>query len=97
MPVPQRGDGTGIRCRTQNQRVNGLSNPRIFGSAARGEDRPGSDIDLLVDIEQCRSLLDLIAAKQDLEDILGRTVDLVTERSLNPYIRESVIEEVLPL
>ena len=54
---------------------NGLSNPRIFGSAARGEDRPDSDI----------------------EDILGRTVDLVTERSLNPYIRESVIEEVVPL
>jgi predicted nucleotidyltransferase len=59
----------------------GAINIRVFGSAARGEDRADSDIDLLVDLERGRSLLDLIAVKQDLEDLLGRTVDVEIGRA----------------
>ena len=75
----------------------GIRNIRIFGSVARGETGPASDIDLLVDLEPGRDLLDLVAAKQDLEDLLGRKVDIVTERSLSPYIREFVMKDLMCL
>lgn len=70
---------------------------RLFGSVARGEARPDSDVDLLVQLETGRSLLDLIAIKQDLEDLLGCKVDVVTEAALSPYIREHVLREALIL
>lgn len=63
-------------------REHGISNLRLFGSAAGGDARPSSDIDVLIDMEAGRSLLDHIALKQDLEDLLGYEVDLVTEKSL---------------
>jgi len=69
----------------------GARNVRVFGSAARGDDRPGSDLDLLVDMDAGRTLLDLVALKQDLEDLLGRRVDVVTERSLSPHLRDAVL------
>jgi uncharacterized protein len=75
----------------------GIRNVRVFGSFARGEDRPNSDIDLLVDLDAGRSLLDLIAAKQDLEDLLGRSVDVITARSLSSYVRDSVLNDAVPL
>jgi predicted nucleotidyltransferase len=74
----------------------GIRNVRVFGSFARGEGRPDSDIDLLVDLDPGRSLLDLIAAKQDLEDLLGRTVDVITARSLSSYVRDSVLSDAVP-
>lgn len=75
----------------------GATNVRLFGSAARGKERPDSDLDLLVDMELDRSLLDHIALKQDLEDLLGRKIDVVTEKSLHPRIRERVLREAVPL
>ena len=75
----------------------GARNVRIFGSLARGEARPGSDLDLLVKLEAGRSLLDLIAVKQDLEDLLGCQVDVVTEAAISPYIREQVLKEAVAL
>ncbi len=75
----------------------GARDVRIFGSLARGEARPDSDIDLLVKLEPGRSLLDLVALKQDLEDLLGHEVDVVTEAAISPYIRESVLKEVVSL
>jgi predicted nucleotidyltransferase len=75
----------------------GIRNVRVFGSFARGERCPDSDIDLLVDLDTGRSLLDLIAAKQDLEDLLGRSVDVITARSLNSYVRDSVLNDAVPL
>ena len=72
----------------------GIGNLRVFGSVARGESGPASDIDFLVDLEPGRDLLDLIAAKQDLEDLLGRKVDITTERSLSPYMREFVMKDL---
>jgi predicted nucleotidyltransferase len=56
----------------------GARDVRIFGSRVRGEARPDSDIDILVKLEVGRSLLDLIAIKQDLDDLLGCKVDVVT-------------------
>src|SRR4051812_38855977 len=71
----------------------GVHNVRIFGSVARGEARPDSDLDLLVQLEPGHSLLDLIAVKQALEDLLGCEVDVVTKAAVSPYIRKQVVEE----
>ena len=70
---------------------------RIFGSAARGEGKKDSDIDLLVELEPGRSLLDIIAIKQDLEDLLKRRVDVVTEAAVSPYIRNEILREAISL
>lgn len=78
-------------------RANGASNPRLFGSVARGEDRPDSDIDLLVDMEAGRSLIDLISIQQALESHLGRRVDLLTPPALNRHMRDRVLAEARSL
>ena len=75
----------------------GALNVRLFGSAARGEEDAESDLDLLVDMEEGRSLVDHVAMKQDLEDLLGREIDVVTERSLHPRLRERVLREAVSL
>ncbi|MBU4485129.1 nucleotidyltransferase family protein [bacterium] len=73
----------------------GASNVRVFGSVVKG--KTANDLDLLISFDVGRSLLDLIAFKQDLEDFLGCKVDVVTERSLNPYIRDEVFKEAVNL
>ena len=75
----------------------GARNVRVFGSVARGDDRPASDLDLLVDMEPDRSLLDLVGLAQDLEALLHRNVDVVTHASLHDAIREQVLAESRPL
>lgn len=75
----------------------GARNVRVFGSFARGEERRGSDLDLLVTLGEGRSLLDLVGLKQDLEDLVHRPVDVVTEKALSPYLRERVLSEAIPL
>ena len=75
----------------------GAHNVRLFGSMARGEARPDSDIDLLVDFEENRSLLDHVALAQDLEEVLGRKVQVTTENSLHWHIRDRVLEQAVPL
>ena len=78
-------------------RVHGILNIRIFGSIARGEDTDNSDIDLLVDLEKGRSLLDIGGASVKLQEILGRKVDIVTERGLHWYLRDKILKEARPL
>jgi len=75
----------------------GAHNVRVFGSAARGESTHESDIDLLVDLEPGRSLLDHSALLQDLQDLLGRRVDVLTERSLYWLLRRRILREARPL
>lgn len=75
----------------------GARNIRIFGSAVRGESGPGSDIDFLVDLEEGRSLFDLGGLLMELQDLLGRKVDLVTEAGLHWYIRDRILQEAIPL
>ena len=81
----------------QKAAEHGAYNVRIFGSVARGEETPASDLDLLVEFEPGRSLLDHIALAQDLEDLLGRRVDVVTEKGLHWYIRDRICREAVPL
>jgi len=78
-------------------RAHGLVNVRIFGSVARGEDTAQSDIDLLVDLEKGRTLLDLGGALMKLQELLGRKVDIVTESGLHWYLREKILAEARPL
>jgi len=75
----------------------GAGNVRVFGSLARGEGGEDSDLDLLVTLREGRSLLDLVGLKQDLEDLVHRPVDVVTEKALSPYLRERVLSEAVPL
>jgi predicted nucleotidyltransferase len=75
----------------------GASNVRIFGSVARGEARSDSDIDLLVDLEPGRTLLDLGGLLMDLRDLLQVPVDVGTEAMLKDRIRERVLREAMPL
>ncbi|HLY60279.1 MAG TPA: nucleotidyltransferase family protein [Terriglobia bacterium] len=75
----------------------GAKNVRVFGSAARNEARPSSDIDFLVEFEEGRSLLDLVGLGQDLEKLLGRPVDVVEPEGVHRYIRERVLQEAVPL
>jgi len=65
----------------------------IFGSFARGEAEADSDLDILVELPSTKSLLDLVALKLDLEEVLGREVDVLTYRALHPRIRERVFQE----
>ena len=76
---------------------NGAVNVRVFGSVARGEDRPDSDIDFLVNLESGRSLLDLARLLRELNTLLGHPVDVVTEAGLRPRIRSRVLKEAHPL
>jgi uncharacterized protein len=75
----------------------GAQNCRVFGSVARGDAGPESDVDFLVDLEPNRSLLDLGGLLMDLQDLLGRRVDVVTERGLRDRIRDRVLREAIPL
>ncbi len=77
--------------------THGARRVRVFGSVVQGDARSDSDLDLLVDLEPGRGLLDLVAIKQDLEDLLGRPVDVVTEAAISPYIRADVLREAVPL
>jgi len=76
-------------------RQHGAGNLRVFGSVARGEAAKGSDLDLLVEMEPGRSLLDLVGIKQDLEELLGCKADVVTEAAVSPYLRERVLNEAV--
>lgn len=76
---------------------NGAVNVRIFGSVARGEDRPDSDIDFLVNLEPGRSLMDLARFLRELRTLLDRPVDVVTEAGLRPRIKSQVLKEARPL
>ncbi|WCK53895.1 nucleotidyltransferase family protein [Aneurinibacillus sp. Ricciae_BoGa-3] len=73
----------------------GVSNIRIYGSAARQEETADSDVDLLVDIEKTKSLFDLIAFKNEVESLLGRKVDVGT--GIHPYVEKQVMKDIVQL
>ena len=75
----------------------GARNVRVFGSTVRGDARPDSDIDILVEVERGRTLLDVIALEQDLEELLGRSVEVLTDAGLSPYLRQRLLVEAATL
>jgi predicted nucleotidyltransferase len=75
----------------------GAHNVRIFGSVARGQTDADSDLDLLVEFDADRSLLDRIALMQDLKDLLGIDVDVVTPRSLHRDLQAQILRDAQPL
>ena len=75
----------------------GASNVRVFGSVARGEARPGSDVDFLVNLAEDRSLLDHVRLMLDLQALLGCIVDVAEESGLKPRARDLVLGEAVPL
>ena len=77
--------------------MHGARNVRVFGSVARGQARQDSDLDLLVDAGPETSSWFPAGLVLDLEEILGCKVEVVTEKGLNPYLKESVLQEALPL
>jgi predicted nucleotidyltransferase len=75
----------------------GATNVRIFGSLARSASSPSSDIDILVDLDPSRSLMDLGGLMMDLQEALHMPVDIATVRMLRPKIRERALAEAVPL
>jgi len=73
------------------------TNPRIFGSAVHGQDKDGSDLDILVDALPGATLFDLGGLQVELEDLLGVRVDLLTPGDLPPKFREQVLAEARPV
>ena len=79
-------EGLAAVCRKHDVRI-----LKIFGSAARGEDHPESDVDFIVEFEGDKSLFDLVGLQLDLEEFLGRDVDVLTEPALSPYLRDRIL------
>lgn len=105
MQNPATSDGVGLARLVEAKRTeildicrrNGASNVAIFGSVARGETHSGSDVDLLVTLDPQRSLLDHIGLQQELGDLLGVRVDVVTRRGLHPLLLGDVLAEAVPV
>ena len=75
----------------------GAANIRVFGSVANGTAGEGSDVDFLVDMEKGRSLFDLGGLLMDLQRLLDRKVDVVTEKGLRKRIRQTVLRQAVKL
>ena len=79
-------------------RQNGIINVRVFGSAVRGDDTPESDIDLLIDVAKpVRDGLGFVSFKQEVEQLMGREVDIVFEEGLFYALKEIVMKEAQSL
>jgi predicted nucleotidyltransferase len=78
-------------------RREGARNPRVFGSVARGEEGPGSDIDLLVDLDPEATLLDLARLRRSVEEAVGASVDVAVPSLLKESVRARAENEAIPL
>ena len=78
-------------------KASGVTRSSVFGSYARGDQRDDSDIDILVELPKGKSLLDLIGLEMDLQDALGKKVDVGTYRSVSKYVKEYVEKDQVPI
>ena len=78
-------------------RTYGVRSVKLFGSVARGQERPDSDVDFLVEMDSGRSLFDLGGFQMELEELLGCKVDVVTVKGIRKRIRARAMEEAVPL
>ncbi|HYM46246.1 MAG TPA: nucleotidyltransferase family protein [Solirubrobacteraceae bacterium] len=91
------------RLRAQREEIlkcaadHGARDVRVFGSMARGGADASSDVDLLVEMEPGRSLVDLVGLWQDLEDLLGTHVDVLSDGGVSPHLRERIYAEAVSL
>lgn len=69
----------------------------VFGSYIRGDEEPGSDIDIIVDFSQRTSLLKMVRIERELSELLGKKVDLLTERSISPYLIDAIKKQMMVL
>ena len=76
---------------------NGVNKASIFGSFARGEDTPESDVDILIELVQPKGLLFLAGLKFEIEEVLGRKVDLLTYRSVNPLLAKYILKDEIKI
>lgn len=81
----------------QLARQYGAHDVRVFGSVARGDARPDSDLDILVRFERGRSLFDQAGFELDLETLLGCAVDIVSEGGISPHLKDRIHAEAVPL
>lgn len=75
----------------------GIKKLGVFGSRARGTALPSSDIDILVSFSSPKSLIELVRIENELAKLLGKKVDLLTEKSLSPYLKVRILKELKPL
>jgi len=75
-------------------RANGITRLLLFGSLARGEATSSSDVDLIADLPQDATLLDLVRIEREFSTALGMDVDLLTQDSISPYIRERILDDI---
>ncbi len=66
----------------------------VFGSYVRGEEKPGSDIDIIVEFSERKSLLELVRIEREVSEVLGIKVDLLTEKSISPYLIDTIRKEM---
>jgi predicted nucleotidyltransferase len=76
-------------------KANGITRLTLFGSTARGEATPRSDIDLIAELPADATLLDVVRIERELSTALGKTVDLLTQESISPYIRDRITDDLL--
>jgi uncharacterized protein len=74
-------------------RIHDARRVALFGSFARGEEGPDSDIDLIVEFLSPKGLLALVRLERELTELLGRKVDLLTEQAISPHLRERILSE----
>ena len=77
--------------------AHGASHIRVFGSTARGDDQPGSDIDLLVHLDHSVGLIGLARLQRDLRAVLGAPIDVIPDDGLKPDVRAAVERDAVPL
>ncbi|CAB3290140.1 DNA polymerase beta domain protein region [Methanocaldococcus lauensis] len=75
----------------------GVKRASIFGSYARGEQKDTSDVDILVEFGKGKSLLDLVRLKYELEEVLGKKVDLLTYNSIHPLLKDRILKEAVDI
>lgn len=79
---------------TRQLKNQGATKIAVFGSYVRGEEKPGSDIDIIVEFSGRKSLLDLVRIERELSGVLGIKVDLLTEKSISPYLIDTIKKEM---
>ena len=75
-------------------RKHGIKKAYLFGSFARGEEKPESDIDIIAEFTERKSLLDIVGIERELTEVLGKKVDLLTEKFISPYMIDSIKKEM---